>query len=354
MKKPLIPLLAVLALVLGGLSYYEWAAAGSAAGALSAATKDRDALRRRVADLEKREQTLQDEAAELREQAQTARTAAASPRQMSFRTGGPGGMSGPMLALESPEMRRLMAVEQKGRLDARYAALFKSLGLPPQQLEKFKQLLVDKQSAAMDVMAAARSQGLMGPDSRGQVQSLVQDANREVDDSIKSLLGDSAYQQFQQFDRTQPQRAIVDQLASRLSYTSSPLTAQQSEQLVQVLADTAPAPASGPSGDNLAFGAGVRVATFVGGAGGGPPGAAILNVVASGSTPSITPDAVARAQTVLDSTQLEALQQIQAEQQAQQQMGQLMRQSMESQGGAPRAAAPTGGAAPPATPSPGG
>ena len=339
MKKSLVPLLAVLVLLLGGLSYYEWAAAGTAAGALSAATKDRDALRRRIADLEKRAQTLQDEASDLREQARAVRAAppaSAGPRQMSFRTGGPGGMPGPMLALESPEMRRLMAVGQRGQLDSRYAALFKSLGLPPAQLDKFKQLLFDKQNAALDVMAAARSQGLMGPDSHGQIQSLVQQANREVDDSIKGLLGDAAFQQFQQFDRTQPQRAIVDQLASRLSYTAAPLSAQQSEQLVQLLADTAPA-GSSAGGDNAAFNSGVRVATFVGPGGpGGATGTAILNVVGGGANATITPEAVTRAQGILNPPQLEALQQIQAEQQAQQQMGQLMHQSIESQGGAGR------------------
>jgi hypothetical protein len=328
-------LLAVLALLLGGIAWYQWNAAGTLAAALDRTTAERDSLGRRVADLEKREKSLTQEAAALREQASA--TSAPAPtaggRTMTYRVGNAGGSAGPMGALDSPEMRRLMAVGQRGQLDARYAPLFKSLGLPPQQLDRFKQLLVDKQNSAMDVMAAARSQGIT-PDSRGQLQSLMQQANRELDDGIKNLLGDSAYQQYQQFDRTQTQRAIVDQLATRLSYTDTPLTPQQSEQMVQLLADTAPPAPSAGAQNVVTYGA-ARIATTSVGAGpaGGPLPVTVFNSMAGGPGASITDEAVNRAQSVLSPTQVGALQQLQAEQQAQQQMGQLMRQSLDAQGG---------------------
>jgi len=44
--------------------------------------------------------------------------------------------------MENPEVRKLMAQQQKGGARVpRYAALFKSLNLPAAQLEKFKSLL---------------------------------------------------------------------------------------------------------------------------------------------------------------------------------------------------------------------
>src|SRR4051812_32869569 len=70
-----------------------------------------------------------------------------------FRNRVDGGRFGALLA--NPEMQKLMAVQQKGALDSRYSSLFKQLNLSPADLEKFKNLLVEKQSAAMDVMAAA-------------------------------------------------------------------------------------------------------------------------------------------------------------------------------------------------------
>jgi len=51
-----------------------------------------------------------------------------------------------------PGNAKLMAVQQKGALDSRYSSLFKQLSLSPADLEKFKNLLVEKQTAVMDVI----------------------------------------------------------------------------------------------------------------------------------------------------------------------------------------------------------
>lgn len=339
--KKFAPLLALLALLSGGIAWYQWTSSGTLATSLQEATKERDTLRQRVADLERRERKLTDEIALLRDAPPPPPPSVLGPmtsggRTMTFRSGG--AMPGPMGALESPEMRRLMAVGQKGQLDTRYAALFRTLGLPAPQLEKLKQLLIDKQNVALDVMAAARSQGLTGPDSRGQIQTLMQQANSEMDSSIKGLLGDSGYQQYQQFERTQAQRGVVDQLASRLSYSDSPLTPQQAEQLVQLLASTAPAaPTGGGPGGSVTLSANTMmfsasVSGPAGASGSGPNPGTMISIMGGNNGAQITPEAVAQAQNLLTPTQLAALQQLQSEQQAQQQMSQLMRQSIESQG----------------------
>src|ERR1700760_1944148 len=46
---------------------------------------------------------------------------------------GPGG--GWSALMNSPEAQKLMALQQKANLDSRYAALFKSLNLTPEQLD---------------------------------------------------------------------------------------------------------------------------------------------------------------------------------------------------------------------------
>ncbi len=353
MNKPQSALLALVAVFFGGVCYYQWSSASIIATALDETTKDRDALRHRVAELEKRVQAAQDETAAVRAEAPPIQRATSirNGTVTSSKIGTADSLPGPMQAMESPEMRRLMAVEQKGRLDARYAPLFKSLGLAPSQLDRLKQLLVDKQNAAMDVMAAARAQGLTGPDSRSQIQALTQQTNSELDASIRNLLGDSAYQQFQQFDRTQQQRAIVDQLASRLSYTDSPLSSAQADQMVQLLAVNSPAPSAGNTGDIATGSASVRYGTVVRSSGGPAAATTIVNVLGGGSGAPITSDALSQAQSVLTPTQLNALQQLQAEQQAQQQMGQIMRQSLGDQG--IRISTPSAGSGPP-SPAPGG
>ncbi|HEY4246822.1 MAG TPA: hypothetical protein VGM64_08200 [Lacunisphaera sp.] len=219
--------------------------------------------------------------------------------------------------MANPDFQKLMAVQQKGALDGRYSGLFKQLQLSPADLEKFKNLLVEKQSAVMDVMAAARTEGLSGRDNRDQIKQLVQDAQNEVDSNIKSTLGDAAYAQYQNYEATQPQRAVVSQLEQRLSYSPEPLTDAQSQQLVQILAETTPTKENtGRNGGAGGF------ATIAGGMGG-------PNAMFSGS--SITSEAVARAQGILTTQQMAALQGLQQEQQATAQLRQQMRASFQNQ-----------------------
>lgn len=205
--------------------------------------------------------------------------------------------------LENPEAQRLMAVQQRGALDQRYGALFRYLNLPPDQLERLKDLLVERQTAAVDVLAAARSQGLNNRENRGEIRSLLEAAQAEVDESIRALLGESGYQRYQYYNATQPQRAAVDRLEQRLSYSTLPLSHSQSEQLVQLLA-------AKPSS---------RTATVA-----ARPG---LAGMFGGQATTITDEVVTQAATILSAVQLEALRQLQAEQQAQARLGQLVREN---------------------------
>ncbi len=219
--------------------------------------------------------------------------------------------------MANPEAQKLIALQQKAALDGRYSSLFKQLQLSPADLEKFKNLLVEKQSATMDVMAAARAQGLSPRDNRDEFRQLVQNAQNEVDNTIRSTLGDTAYTQYQSYEATAPQRAVVSQLDQRLSYSSTPLTDSQSQQLVQILAQTTPA--------NSNAGRASGAASVFSAMGGGPGGA-----FGGGGTP-ITADAVTQAQGILSTQQLSALQALQQEQQASAQLRQQMRDNFKNQ-----------------------
>jgi len=225
--------------------------------------------------------------------------------------GGPFGRF--MAMMDNPEIQRLMAQQQRGALDSRYASLFKSLNLTTAQLEQFKNLLVEKRTAVADVMAAARSQGLTGRDNRDELRALVQNAQNEVDNNIRATIGDAAFSQYQNFEQTQPQRTVVSQLQQRLSYTDAPLTDAQSEQLVHVLSTTTEQ--KNPSAGTARTPAG-RVGF------GGNGGA------------QITDAAIQQSATVLSASQQQALQQLQTEQQAQAQLAKLMREQFQRRNGA--------------------
>jgi len=143
---------------------------------------------------------------------------------------------------QSPKGSQLMAAQQRDMLDRRYSTLFKTLNLTPDQLAKFKDLLVERQNAARDVMNVAREQGLdfRNSNDRSEIQQLVQQAQADVDTSIATAIGQDKYAQFQNYDQTAPQRIVVNQIAQSLSYTSNPLTPEQNDQLVALLAQNAP------------------------------------------------------------------------------------------------------------------
>lgn len=226
-----------------------------------------------------------------------------------------------MQVLDNPDYQTLMNLTQKGMLDGRYAALFKQLKLTPQQLEQFKEYLVEKQTAVMDVLAAARAQGLDMRADGEAIRTMMKATQDELDANIRTALGDTAYEAYQDYERTLPTRNVISQLDSRLSYTSTPLTESQSREMVRILTETGeagrvPTIRTATPAVSIAGGPGVNVQM----------GSALA--IASGGGVMITDATVARSQSVLSTDQVTALQEIQQEQQAALQLGRTMRAEM--------------------------
>jgi hypothetical protein len=234
-------------------------------------------------------------------------------REGGFARGGRG-QRGPGLMREletNPEVQALRAVQQKAQLDQRYAGLFQQLDLSPEKLEQFKTLLAERQATAMDVMSAAREQGIDPRRNADPFRQLMATAQGAVADDIKALIGDAAYAEYQAYEQTAAERNTVSQLERRLSYSDTPLTPAQASQLVQILASASPASTAATNAD--------FPMPAMGGRGGrGGPGSG-----ESAAAP-ITPEAVAQASAVLSAAQVNALQQLQQQQQARQQLRQMV------------------------------
>ncbi len=211
-----------------------------------------------------------------------------------------------MKLLDNPEYVRLMTITQKARLDPRFAALFKQLGLPPDELEKFKNLLVERQSALIDLFAAARSQGMDLRQDREMFRELAKNARDEVEVNIRATLGDSAYATFQNYEQTLPYRNLTNQLQARLSYSPSPLTESQNEQLVQIIASTSPSASTGRQ----------------------PTARSGMAGLGGSQIPAISEETVQQAAGILTPDQHAVLQQMQAEQAAEKQLSDLTRARM--------------------------
>ena len=373
-KNLVIALLALTTLggaMLAWHQYSELVGLRAAAGSVS----DRDALQKKIAELQKANRDLEEQLAAMhgaREDGGDDVMANADQAGARDQNGGPRGgrgNRGQQFAairdlMNKPEVQAMISAEQKAQLNATYAALFKKLNLTPDQADKLASLLIERQTARQDVFQAARDQGINPRTDPDGFRKLVADAQNSVNDSIKSLLGDDGFSQFTNYEQTMPQRNIVNTLQQRLSYTDSPLTSAQAEQLVQILAANTPQRTTtttgteprggadfgggfgGPGGGGFG-GFGGRMGGLVTGGFGGGGGGGLGAIVGPNSAP-ITSGAVSQAQSVLSPTQEAALTQLQQQQQTAQQLQQLVRstyqQNNPTNGGTATGTGTTGGA----------
>lgn len=149
-------------------------------------------------------------------------------------------LSGMAAFMDRPAMQRMMAQQQRAQVEHRFKKLFAQLTLPPDQMEKFQKLLVDREATAMDSVMLAMQHGLNPMQDGAEIQKLVADSQAESDGQIKALLGDTAYAQYQDYRNTEPLRNTVAQLQQNLGYTDAPLNQSQAAQLTQLLAEANP------------------------------------------------------------------------------------------------------------------
>lgn len=330
-------LLLLLALIIFGLSALAWKQLQeiNTLRAASLSSGERADWQKRVWAAQKRAQNLENQLAATRP------GGSAAGAVSSARVQPPGAASGNMMTgfaslMNRPEAVRLMAMREKAMLNARYAALFKKLALSPEKLAQFQSLLADKLSVPMDVMTAASQQGINPMQNPQEFRQLVQNAQAEIEEKIKAALDPASSAQYQNYVQTEPQRTVVNQLQQSLSYTDTPLTTAQADQLIQILTDT-----STVNGGGGAPGTGGAAVTYVNRTGSGN------SMVVAVITPPpdggggfggslVTDETVTRAQSVLSTAQIQALREIQQQQQA---AAQLRQQMMQNPG--------TGGAPPP-------
>jgi hypothetical protein len=189
---------------------------------------------------------------------------------------------------------------REGMLDLRYADLFRRLALSPEELAAFKRLLAQKDSLALDVVAVTQS--IQGGGNDGILPDQVRSEQSEIEQSIRSTLGDERYDAYRDYESTMAQRATVAQLERRLSYSPAPLGSEQADSLVKVLASNAPRDS----------GSTVPSISFV--VGNDPSG--VMPVVNPDAAGLITDEAIAEARRLLNPMQVSALQELQIEQRA--------------------------------------
>ena len=213
------------------------------------------------------------------------------------------GESGPVATrpglelFDQPVVLDLLAAAVHDSLDPRYGSFFRQLPLAPRQLEHLKNLLVERQMSALDVVRAAHARGL----SATEAEAVLAESADMLDSNIRSLLGQPGFERFKAYERDIDTHGLLNQLETRIGYGAPPLSPEQSDAVLRVLAETTE-PASSPADDRT-----------------DPLARALRNTGLSSSLVApkgrrITDRTLDAARSVLNEAQLEALAQLRSEQ----------------------------------------
>jgi RNA polymerase sigma factor (sigma-70 family) len=288
---------AVLLLALGATVYQT--------RALAVIGRERDDLRAQYVVADQRVQQLQrDLAAAQSAHAVPDSTKTSAPKPVAS---GPGQNGDPLdYILDHPELHAAYVQQQIRRVESLFSAF--SRGLPPEKQAAFLQWARAGVETNFDLTLALHAQGAdanrqSGEIPSAQLRTMAQEKEKARNAKLSEALGDDLYQQWREYSQTTPEHTLLEQLAGKLYAGSTPLTPEQSEQLVQVLAANRYSPRS-----NLVGGIALSPQTYTDawklGSQLGTP---------QGSLP-ITDAALAEAQAILKPAQLDALRDLQATQ----------------------------------------
>ncbi|MGA2555687.1 MAG: sigma-70 family RNA polymerase sigma factor [Verrucomicrobiota bacterium] len=151
---------------------------------------------------------------------------AANPPGVSTEGKGLGGMLENMM--KDPDFLKAMTEPQAQMLKTQYAPLVKQLNLTPEQRDAFYAALMDNATNAM-----AQALVMMSGTNKAGATGVLEDAQKSLQDQMRSLLGDSGFAQFQEYQTTIPDRQLLESM--KTSFADNPLTDDQQQRLLQIM-----------------------------------------------------------------------------------------------------------------------
>jgi cytoskeletal protein RodZ len=135
-----------------------------------------------------------------------------------------------------PQLLATYVKALRGYLQQRYGPLWAQLHLSDEQIDRLETLIVNQIEGQLDLNSTAQAQGLAGDDPAIAKEREQQKADLEA--AEKDLLGPDAYQAFDATTRADAVRGTVEQVAYMTQFSAAPLSGDQSNQLVQLLAQS--------------------------------------------------------------------------------------------------------------------
>jgi hypothetical protein len=134
--------------------------------------------------------------------------------------------------VQDPKMKDALRAQQRMAIDTGYGQLFKCLTSRPESVAAFKDLLLERQMAMMDLglgVVAAKSTEQREADAKR-----IQEAQKEFDTQAQGLLGADDYAMYKEYEETQPERMQVSAFGQGLG-GSDALTEAQQHDLIRAM-----------------------------------------------------------------------------------------------------------------------
>ena len=156
--------------------------------------------------------------------------------------------------VQDPKMKDALRSQQRMMVDTSYGQLLKCLTAQPETIQAFKDLLLDRQVAMMDLGMGVISAG--SKEEREAQAQKIQAIQKDFDAQVQALLGTDDYTMYKQYEETQPERMQVNLFNQSLG-TDSTLTEAQQHELIRAMYEERTAfkfsVASGPGQDPSAL-----------------------------------------------------------------------------------------------------
>ena len=142
---------------------------------------------------------------------------------------------------KDPALQAIQLASARAKLVTSYGVLFRALSLSPAQIERFQNIVAKRDEQNMDLTniileEVAASNNKLSAETYSAVTKLKAQAESEYQDGMRELLGESGYQQLQEYDRTVVARDMASGFAAAAVMAGDPLTSGQAEQFTQLLA----------------------------------------------------------------------------------------------------------------------
>ncbi len=138
--------------------------------------------------------------------------------------------------MKDPEMKRMIREQQKVVLDMTYGGLFEELGLSEEEIDTFKDLLLDKQMSGME-LGMSLMEGDIDELQRQEIGEKIKQEQEKVDSEIKEFLGHDGFAIYEEYSKTIGERMMVDQFKRQPAISDNPLEAWQEDELIQAMVE---------------------------------------------------------------------------------------------------------------------